>query len=118
MKKVTWSTIYYTRSVDPIVSLHLNAITTEKTKSTEKMQAAAAQLFDYLVKLPDATIRYHKSDMILQIHSDPSDLSIYYARSRLGGLFYCVDKPPNAVKINCYILNSAALIKNVVASAA
>jgi hypothetical protein len=35
----------------------------------------------------------------------------------LCGLFYCGDKPPNSDKLNGSILNSAAVIKNVVASA-
>jgi hypothetical protein len=56
--------------------------------------------------------------MILHIHSDASYLSVYHARSRLGGLFYCANKPPQSDKLNGYILNAAAVIKNVVASAA
>jgi hypothetical protein len=66
----------------------LNDIATEQTKATEKTQAAANQLLDYLATHPD-TIRYHKSDMILHIHSDAYYLSVSHARSRLGGLFYC-----------------------------
>jgi hypothetical protein len=73
---------------------------------------------DYLVTHPGVTIRYHTSDMILHIHSDAPYLSVYHAHIRLGGLFYCGDKPPNADKLNSSILNSAAVIKNVVASAA
>jgi hypothetical protein len=56
--------------------------------------------------------------MILHIQSDASYSSVSHARSRLGGLFYCGDKPPNADKLNGSILNSAALIKNIVASEA
>jgi hypothetical protein len=56
--------------------------------------------------------------MILHIHSDASYMSVYHARSRLGGLFYCGDKPTNAEKLNGSILNAAAIIKNVVASSA
>jgi hypothetical protein len=36
----------------------------------------------------------------------------------LGGFFYCGDKPQNADRLKCSILNSAAVIKNIVASAA
>jgi hypothetical protein len=56
--------------------------------------------------------------MTLHIHSDASYLSISHARSRLGGLFFCGDKPPNEENLNGSILNVAAIIKNVVASAA
>jgi hypothetical protein len=72
----------------------LNDIAMEQTEATEKTQAAINQLLDYLVTCPDATIRYHVSDMILHIHSDASYLSVSNARSRLGGLFFCGDKPP------------------------
>jgi hypothetical protein len=67
---------------------------------------------------PDATIRYHASDMILHIHSDASYLSVSNAHSRLGGLFFCGDKSPQQDTLNGSILNVAAVIKNVVASAA
>jgi hypothetical protein len=40
-----------------------------------------------------ATIRYHKSDMILHIHSDASYLSVSHVRNRLCGLFYCEKNP-------------------------
>jgi hypothetical protein len=66
----------------------------------------------------DATIGYYASDMILHIHSDASYLSVSNARSRLGGLFFCGDKPPKEDTLNGFILNVASVIKNVVALAA
>jgi hypothetical protein len=59
--------------------MSLNDIASEQTKATEKTQAGANQLLDYLAPHPDATIRYHKSDMILHIHSDASYLSVSHA---------------------------------------
>jgi hypothetical protein len=94
IQKFTVFILYYARAVDPTVLMQLNDIATEPTKATEKMQAATDQLLDYLATHPDATIRYHASDMILHIHSDASYLSVSNARSRLGGLFFCVDKSP------------------------
>jgi hypothetical protein len=96
----------------------LNDIAKEQTKATEKTQVATNQSLDYLATQPDATIRYHASDMILHIHSDTSYLSVSNARSRLGGLFYCGDKSPQQDNLNGSILNVASVIKNVVASAA
>jgi hypothetical protein len=96
----------------------LNDIATEQTKATEKTQATTNQVLDYLATHPDATIRYHASDMILHIHSDASYLSVSNARSRLGGLFFCGDKSPQQDTLNGSILNVASVIKNVVASAA
>jgi hypothetical protein len=118
IQKVTGSFLYYARAVDPTVLMPLNEISTEQTKETEKTQAATNQLLDYFATHPDATIRYHASDMILHIHSDASYLSVSNARSRLGGLFFCGDKPPQEDNINGSILNVASVIKNVVASAA
>jgi hypothetical protein len=74
--------------------MSLNDSATEQTKATEKMQAATNQILDYLATHPDATIRYHASDMILHIHSDASYLSVSNARSRLSGLFFLGNKSP------------------------
>jgi hypothetical protein len=95
----------------------LNDIATEQTKATETTQAATNQMLDYLATNPDATIRYHASDMIFHIHSDASYLSVSNARSRLGGLFF-LGNIPEQDTLNGSILNVAAVIKNVVASAA
>jgi hypothetical protein len=56
--------------------------------------------------------------MVLHIHSDASYLSVSNARSRLGGLFFLGNKSPKQDALNGSILNVAAVIKNVVASAA
>jgi hypothetical protein len=117
IQKVTGSVLYYARAVDPTVLMPLNDIATEQTKATEKTQAATNQMLDYFVTRPDATIRYHASDVILHIHSDASYLSVSNARSRIGGLFFLVNKSPEQETLNGSILNVAAVIKNVVASA-
>jgi hypothetical protein len=98
--------------------MSLNDIATEQTKAIEKAQASKNQMLDYLATHPDATIRYHASDMILHIHSNASYLSVPYARIHLGGLFFCGDKPPKEENLNGSILNVASVIKNVLASAA
>jgi hypothetical protein len=118
IQKVTGSVLYYARAVDPTVLMPLNDIAKEQTKATEKMQAATNQMLDYLATHPDATIRYHASDMILHIHSDASYPSVSNAWSRLGDLFFLGNKSPEQETLNGSILNVAAVIKNVVASAA
>jgi hypothetical protein len=118
IQKVTGSVLYYARAVYPTVLMPLNDIDTEQTKATEKKQAATNQLLDYLATHPDATIRYHASDMILHIHSDASYLSVSHARSHLGGLLFCGEKPPKEDNVNASIINVASFIKHVVASAA
>jgi hypothetical protein len=109
IQKVTGSVLYYARAVDPTVLMPLNDITTEKTKATEKTQSATNQLLHYLATHPDATIRYDASNMILHIHSYASYLSVSNARSRLGGLFFCCDRPTH--EDNLTILNVASVIK-------
>jgi hypothetical protein len=118
IQKVTGSVLYYARAVDPTVLMPLNDFAMEQTKVNEKTQAATNQLLDYLGTHPDAAIRYHASDMILHIHSDASYLSVSNARSRLGGLFFLGNKSPEQDTLNGSILNVAAVIKNVVTSAA
>jgi hypothetical protein len=103
--------------VDPTVLMPLNDIAKEQTKGTEKTQAATNQMLDYLSTHPDATVRYHASDMILQIHSDASYLSVSHALSRVEGLFFFGNKSPDQDTLNGSILNVTAVIKNVVASA-
>jgi hypothetical protein len=118
IQKVTGSVLYCARAVDPTVSMPLNDIATEQTKATGKAQAATNQMLDYLVTHPDATIRYHASGMILHIHSDASYLSVSNARSRLRGLFFLGNKPPDQDKLNGSILIVSSVIKNVVDSTA
>jgi hypothetical protein len=118
IQKVTGSVLYCARDVDHTLLMPPNDIATEQTKVNEKTQAATNQLLDYLATHPDATIRYHASDMILHIHSDASYLSVSNTRSRLGGLFFCCDKSPHKDNMNGSILNVASVIKNVVSSAA
>jgi hypothetical protein len=76
IQKVTGSVLYYARAVDPTVLMPLNDIATEQTKMMEKTQDATNQMLDYLATHPDATIRYHASNMILHIHSGASYLSV------------------------------------------
>jgi hypothetical protein len=96
----------------------INDIATEQTKANEKTQAAMNQMLDYLATHPDAASRYHASDMILHIHSDASYLSVSNARSRLGDFFFLGNTSPEQDTLNGSILNVAAIIKNVFASAA
>jgi hypothetical protein len=95
IQNVTGSVLYYARAEDLTVLMPLNDIATEQTKATENTQAAKNQLLDYLVTHPDATIRYHASDMILHIHSYASYLLVSNARSLLGCLFFLGNNSPN-----------------------
>jgi hypothetical protein len=84
--------LYYARVVDMMVLMALSSITVEQTKATEKTMGRCTQLLDYFSGHLNATVRFHASDMILNIHSDASYLSEEKARSRgCGHFFHGVD---------------------------
>jgi hypothetical protein len=87
IQKVAGSVLYYARAVDPTVLMPLIDIATEQTKANENTQAATNQLLNYLATHPDATIRYHASNMILHIHSDVSYLSVSNAQPPRRSVF-------------------------------
>ena len=69
---------------------------------------------------PDAIIRFYKSDMILQIHSDASYLTAPKSRSRAGGHFFLGSVPVNNVpiKLNGTIHSLCTILRFVALSAA
>ena len=72
---------------------------------------------DYLATQEPAVLTYHKSDMVLAVHSDASYLNEEEARSRAGGHHFLSENvpfPPN----NGAIHNVAEIIKGVMSSAA
>ena len=105
--------------MDGTLSVALGTIASQQSKATEETNQAVNQLLDYCATHPNATIRYHASDMVLRIHSDASYHSEKDARSRSGGHFYLGNKPGNAPDFNNgAILNPSTIMKNVMASAA
>jgi hypothetical protein len=91
--KVTGSVLYYARAVDLTVLIPLNDIATDQTKATEKTQVAHKSI---VRMFGDSPRRHHQASCFryyIQIHGDASYLSVSNARIRLGGLFFCGDKP-------------------------
>ena len=66
----------------------LVSIDAQQSKGTEKTYADTLWLLNYAATHLNAKIRYIKSDMILYIHSDASDLSEPIAHSRAGGHYF------------------------------
>jgi hypothetical protein len=85
--------LYYSRGCDPTIIVALNEISNHQAAPTEKTKAACDMLLDYLHTHPDATIRYHASDMILSICSDAAYLVLPNARSRAAGHFFLSTLP-------------------------
>ncbi len=57
-----------------MVLMALSSIAIKQTKVTEKTMGRCIQLLDYLATNQMAKIRFHASEMILNIHSDASYL--------------------------------------------
>jgi hypothetical protein len=84
--------LYYGRAVDSTMLVALGSIASAKT--TEETAAAVTHLLNYAASNPEATVRFHASDMCLKIHSDASYLSEPKARSRAGGHFFLSANSP------------------------
>jgi hypothetical protein len=69
VQKIVGSIVYYARAVDMTVLMALSTTASEKTKGTEQTMEKALQILDFLATHPDATIRFHATDMVMNIHS-------------------------------------------------
>jgi hypothetical protein len=78
----------------------------------------AKQLLNYLATNPNATIQYHTSDMIMNVHSDASHLSEAGAGSRACGHFFMGWNANNGnpIKLNGAFFTLFAILCFVVAS--
>ena len=85
--QVVGSILYYARAVDLTTLILLSTITAEQAKSMGHTMKTTEQLLDYMASYPDATMHFRASDMILNIHSDASYLSVRNGRSRACGHF-------------------------------
>ena len=98
----------------------LSAIAAEQSKPTERTMERVRQLLNYMHSNPDAVIRFHASDMILNVHSDASYLTATKGRSRAGGYFFLGSLPKDGqpIKLNGNVAITCAILKLVAASAA
>jgi hypothetical protein len=119
-QQVIGGVLYYARAVDLTVLPALSAIASDQASVTETTEAHVQQLLDYLVTYPQATVRYHKSDMILNIHSEASYLSERRARSHVAGHFFLGSTPTDnqPIELNGAIYTLCGILKIVAALAA
>ena len=75
VQKIVGSILYYPRAVDMTISMALSSIAMEQTKATVKAMTRCVLLLDCLVSNSDAKVRFHASDMVMNIHTDASYLS-------------------------------------------
>jgi hypothetical protein len=78
------------------------------------------QLLGYLTTHPNAMVRFHASDMILNIRSDASYLLEANAHSQACGHFFMGwhADPPKPIKLNGAFFTLCAILRFVVASTA
>ena len=122
LKEIIGVLLYYARAVDSTMLVALGTLAATQAQGTEATMEAAVQLLNYAATHPNATIRYHASDMKLHVYSDASYLSKPKARSRVGGYFYLDGKadpqPGKPPTLNGAIHVKSRIMRNVMASAA
>ena len=84
------------------------------------MMQQVDQFLDYIASNPDAKIRYHTLDMVLNVHSDASYLTVPRARSRASGHVFLGSVPKDGcpIRLNGAILTNCTILKCVAASVA
>jgi hypothetical protein len=117
---IVGSILYYPRAVDMRVLMALSTIASEQTKGTERTLEKAYQVLDYLGTHPNAMLRFHASDRVMNIHSDASYLSEPNACSRAYGHFFMGSLPKDGdpIKLNGAFHTLCSILRFVVASAA
>jgi hypothetical protein len=88
LQEVVGTFLYYARAIDSTMLVALGSLASQQNNGTEATTIAITQLLNYAATHPNATLRFHASDMILHAHSDASYLSEKNARSRAGGHFF------------------------------
>ena len=110
IQKIIGSLLYYSRAVNPTILVALSTLASEQKVPTAATATAITKLLNYVATHPNATISYHKSDMVLCTHSDASYLSKRKARSRAAGHYFLSskEKPQNNGPIHtvCTIINN------------
>ena len=119
-QQVTGSFLFYGRAVDTTILMSLSTIASQQSDPTELTTKHTKHFLDYMATHPNAKIRYCKSDMILNIHSDASYLTEPGARSRIAEHFFLssLPDPRKPILLNGSILNPCTILKHIAASAA
>jgi hypothetical protein len=127
LQEVIGTLLYYARTIDSTMLVALGTLASAQTKGTQATADACTHLLNYCATHPDATLRYHASDMHLHSHSDASYLSETHARSRYAGIHFLSSAPVDPLKapgpddppppLNGAIHIGCAIIRQVVSSA-
>jgi hypothetical protein len=102
------------------VLMALSSIAVKQTKATEKTMGRCIQLLDYLATNEMVKIRFHTSNMILNIHSDASYLLETGTSSRACGHFFMgwMPKDNTPIWFNGAFNTNSIIMRCMMASAA
>eukprot|EP00804_Cyclotella_cryptica_P029279 CCRYP_011676-RA/>CCRYP_011676-RA protein AED:0.16 eAED:0.06 QI:0/0/0/1/0/0/6/0/1468 len=114
IQQIVGSFLYYARATDPTIPHALSELATQQSNATEQTLKRCHHFLDYMATHPDARIRYHASDMILNVHSDASYLSVKNAKSRAAGIFFLGWGTPTPTPIHCDNSTTVGIINNTV----
>jgi hypothetical protein len=87
IQEVIGKLLFYGLAIDSTMMVALGTIASKQTKGAQATAQAITQRLNYALVHPDATVRYHASDMCLRIYSYASYLSEANARSQRWYLF-------------------------------
>ena len=122
VQSINGTFLYYARAVDPTMLVALNEISQQQSKPTAATLRKHNRLMDYAATYPNATIRYHASDLILHVDTDAAYLVLPQARSHVAGHYFLsnhlTQHRPLKPIANRPIHNVCQIIRNVVSSAA
>eukprot|EP00804_Cyclotella_cryptica_P028165 CCRYP_011030-RA/>CCRYP_011030-RA protein AED:0.16 eAED:0.16 QI:0/0/0/1/0.25/0/5/0/1115 len=120
IQQIVGSFLYYSRATDPTISHALSELATQQSHATENTLKRCNRFLDYIATNPAARIRYYASDMVLNVHSDASYLSVKAAKSRVAGIFFLgsIPKHNQPIQLNGTITVLCTILKFVAASAA
>jgi hypothetical protein len=120
VQRIIGRILYYAQAVDLTILMALITIVSKQSKGRQNTMLKTKQLMDYLAAHPNAMVRFHASNMILNIHSKASYLSEANARSQVCGHFIMGWKadPTKPIKLYGAFFTLCAILRFVVASAA
>ena len=118
IQQIVGSLLYYARAIDYTLLPALNTISQSQAKPTVQIQRACKVLLDYCATYQHVVLRYHASDMILNIDSDAAYLVAPGAKSRVAGYFQLNSKMRSNPKVNAAILVECKTLRHVVTSSA
>ena len=98
----------------------LISIASEQAEATKNTEKQVTQLLNYMAMHPYATVHFHASQMILNIHSDASYLSEKGTKSCVAGQFFLgFDPTPNKpIILNGAIYTFCGILQFIVTSTA